>query len=191
MIPPASKSQRISAGRHLPSSRRGARAPGRSEPSWAGSCRRRNRRPRCRSPGRPGRTRASRSWRAAPAEAGDLEDDQAAAWFQDPRHFGEAAAEIGQIARAEPDRHRVEAPIAVGQLERVRPAELDRQALLTALRRARSSIGSEKSQPTTRPSGPIRLRSSRARSPVPQQTSRASDPGRLCARSTARWRHWW
>src|SRR3954451_22272523 len=53
-------------------------------------------------------------------------------------------------------------------------------------------MGSEKSLPTTRPSGPICRLSSRARSPVPQQMSSASEPGPTCARSTARWRHsWW
>ena len=43
--------------------------------------------------------------------------------------------------------------------------------------RASSSIGAEKSSPTTRPVGPIRRRSSSARSPVPQQTSSADAPG--------------
>ena len=59
------------------------------------------------------------------------------------------------------------------------------------LRSASSSIGAEKSSPTTRPVGPIRRRSSSARSPVPQQTSSADAPGPTWARSTARARQRW
>ena len=52
--------------------------------------------------------------------------------------------------------------------------------------RAISSIASEKSQPVTLPLTPTAWASSNARSPVPQQTSRALSPGSSSARSTAR-----
>src|SRR5581483_8663923 len=60
-----------------------------------------------------------------------------------------------------------------------------------AFSRASSSIGSEKSQPTTVPSGPTRRASSSARSPVPQHASSAASPGRSSARSAARARQRW
>ena len=57
------------------------------------------------------------------------------------------------------------------------------------LRSASSSIGAEKSSPTTRPAGPTRRRSSSARSPVPQQTSSAdvarADPRHVDRRGRA------
>ena len=60
-----------------------------------------------------------------------------------------------------------------------------------AFARASSSIFSEKSTPTTSPSGPTRRFSATARSPVPVATSSTRWPGPTCARSTARSRQPW
>src|SRR5947208_1234025 len=59
------------------------------------------------------------------------------------------------------------------------------------LRRASSSIWSEKSDPITSPPGPTRRSSAMARSPVPVATSSARSPGPTPDRSTARSRQRW
>ena len=70
---------------------------------------------------------------------------------------------------------------ANGQLERVALDPLDRaRRPWPTCAAASSSIGAEKSSPTTRPAGPTRRRSSSARSPVPQHTSSADAPGPTC-----------
>ena len=90
-----------------------------------------------------------------PGRLGDLEDHQAPAGPQDPGHLAQAAVEVGEVAHAEADRDRVEAAGVVGKAERVGPLEADRRRrrAAAAFSRARSSIGSEKSQPTTWPAG--------------------------------------
>ncbi len=74
---------------------------------------------------------------------------------QHPGHLAQAAIEVGEVADAEADGDGVEAAGVVGQAERVGPLEADAAgaAAAAAFSRARSSIGSEKSQPTTWPPG--------------------------------------
>ena len=118
----------------------------------------------------------------------DLEHDDAPARPHDARHLGQPAVEVGEVARAEADGGGVEAVVRVRQLERIRPLPAHRGGLRA---RATSSIGSEKSDPTTVPGGPTRRASSTARSPVPLATSSALPPGSSAARSAARSRQRW
>src|SRR3954471_24270151 len=60
-----------------------------------------------------------------PGRLGDLEDDEAAAGLQHPRHLPQAAVEGGEVADAEADGGSVEALAVVGQLERIGPLEAD------------------------------------------------------------------
>ena len=59
----------------------------------------------------------------------ELEHDNAPAGTHDPHELGEAAIEVGEVARAEADSGRVKAVGGVGQGERVGPLEADRRRL--------------------------------------------------------------
>ena len=92
------------------------------------------------------------------------------------RSSASAALEVGDVPHAEADGRRVEGRVRERQLEQIAVDPLDRRSL----RRARSSIGSEKSRPVTFPPA---ARAAIARSPVPQQASSTSSPGRTTARA--------
>src|SRR5690606_30385604 len=62
--------------------------------------------------------------------SGDLEHDDATAWTHHAPHLGEAAAEIGEVARAEADRRGGELPVGIGKLERAALVEADLGRLL-------------------------------------------------------------
>ena len=142
-----------------------------------------------RGPARSGRTRASRRSRTAAAR-GSVNSRMTSlppgrrtrAISRRPR------SRSAKLRTPKPTVTASKRPGVVGKLQRVGPLEADRcrRRARAAFSRARSSIGSEKSQPTTWPPGETRPASSKARSPVPQQTSRAESPGLSSARSAAR-----
>ncbi len=104
----------------------------------------------------------------------DLQDDDATARAHHPRHLGDAAVQIADVADAEGDRRAVELVVGERQRKRVglRRTRRARPAPLPSLA-ARSSMFSAKSTPTARPLGVTRRDSANARSPVPVHTSSA------------------
>ena len=75
---------------------------------------------------------------------GDLEHDHAAAGLHHPRHLGQPALEVGEVARPEADGRGVEAVVGVRELERVAPLPRQlRRLRARALEHALGEVGAD------------------------------------------------
>ena len=117
---------------------------------------------------------------------GDLEHHDSAARAHHARHLGQPALEVGEVARAEADRRGVERVVVVRAAPARWPAP---SAPPGSSRRARSSMPSEKSEPTTSP--PRRGERDRQVAGAGRHVERPRARARRRARSAARSRQRW
>ena len=172
MPPPEQPRSRLAEAGVRASPRRAPRARGSAARSPAGRCRRRRRAAPCPSERHEPVEPEPEERASAPARARDLEAADPPAGPQHARAARARPASRSSMLRiAEADGGGVEAPVR-RTAARARRRAPTRPA--PDLRRARSSIRSEKSRPVTRP--PARCASS-ARSPVPQHASSTAVAG--------------